>query len=57
MFLGSADTRPFLRPGLTTPKASRAAAVRDGPQAHREAARSVLDGGEHGARLETGWAK
>jgi hypothetical protein len=52
VFLGSADRGSFLRPGLTFPKASRAAAVKDGPGHRACAARSVLDGGEHGARLE-----
>ena len=48
----------FLRPGLTTRKASRAAAVKDGRRLPRAcAARSVLDGGEHGARLEQDWTR
>ena len=49
-FLGSAGG-PFLRPGLIVVRCraeprSRMAA------GHREAARSVLDGGEHGTKLE-----
>ena len=52
-FLGSAG-EPFLRPGLIIDKTPRAAAVKDWPQANRAAARSVLDGGEHGVILERG---
>src|SRR5271165_4225856 len=53
VFLGSADRGPFLRPGLTTRRESRAAAVKDGRRPPLAcAARSVLDGGEHGAGLD-----
>jgi hypothetical protein len=43
---------PFFCPGQAWGGASRAAAVKHGPKAHREAARSVLDGREHGATIE-----
>jgi hypothetical protein len=45
---------PFLRPGLIIDKTPRAAAVKDWPQANRAAARTVLDGGEHGGPLKRG---
>jgi len=38
-------------------RASRAAAVKDGRRPPPQAARSVLDGGEHDATLTAGWAK
>ncbi len=43
---------PFLRPGLHTIEATRAAAVKDGHRPSPEAARSGLDRREHGARLD-----
>ena len=50
-FLCSAEA-PFLCPGLIVRMAPRAAAVRNGRRPPRaSAARSVLDGGKHGARL------
>ena len=43
---------PYLRPDLPCPVTPRAAAVKDGPLGPPlEAARSVLDGGEHGVTL------
>src|SRR4051812_46821534 len=42
---------PFLRPDLQTQNAPRAAAVKAGRRPPPEAARSGLDGGEHGATL------
>jgi transposase len=52
-FLGLAERGPFLRPGLTTPKAPARRRGQGWPQATARAcaARSVLDGGEHGATL------
>jgi hypothetical protein len=51
VFLCSADKGPFLRPSLISP--GRRAQSRSSMAAgHRRAARSVLDGGEHGAMLE-----
>jgi transposase len=50
LFLGSAGA-PFLRPGLRLLSAPRTAAVKDGRRPPPKAARSVLDGGEHGATL------
>jgi hypothetical protein len=52
-FLGSAG-EPFLRPGPIIDKTPRAVAVEDWPRANRAAARSVLDGGEHGVTLKRG---
>lgn len=42
---------PFLRPDLRLRRAPRGAGVKDGRRPPPEAARSVLDAGEHGARL------
>ena len=42
---------PFLRPDLRLQRAPRGAGVKDGRRPPPEAARSVLDAGEHGARL------
>ena len=50
-FLGSAGA-PFLRPGLHDTRAPRGAAVKTGRRPSPEAARSGLDGCEHGARLD-----
>jgi hypothetical protein len=50
-FLGSAGA-PFLRPGLQDTSAPRGAAVKTGRRPSPEAARSGLDGREHGARLD-----
>src|SRR5574340_749209 len=53
-FLGSAEA-PFLRPGLN--RTGRRAQPRSRmAEGHRAAARSVLDRGEHGARLGSGRA-
>ena len=50
-FLGSAGA-PFLRPGLHNTRAPRGAAVKTGRRPSPKAARSGLDGCEHGARLD-----
>ena len=50
-FLGSAGV-PFLRPGLHDTRAPRGAAVKTGRRPSPEAARSGVDGCEHGARLD-----
>ena len=55
MFLCSADKGPFLRPSLISLGRRAQPRSSDGRRPPPEAARSVLDGGEHGARLETGW--
>ncbi len=49
--LGSAGA-PFLRPGLHDTRAPRGAAVKTGRRPSSEAARSGLDGCEHGAKLD-----
>jgi hypothetical protein len=50
-FLGSVEARPFLRPGLRFPKASRAVAVKPGRRPPAKPAHRGLDGGEHDATL------
>jgi len=53
-FLGSAERGPFLRPGRRPPRAPARSRGQGWPQATARAcaARSVLDGGEHGATLD-----